>query len=78
MWLLIILAGMAILKYRYQIYDFTGEWGWAEKYVGNTTVAISLIGMLLIAVGTAYPFWVVDISPQGSGPQGFGLQWATK
>jgi hypothetical protein len=47
---------MAILKYRYQIYEFTGEWGWAEKYVGNTTVAISLIGMLLIAVGTAYPF----------------------
>jgi hypothetical protein len=78
MWLLIILAGMAILRYRYQIYEFTGEWGWAEKYVGNTTVAISLIGMLLIAVGTAYPFWVVDISPQREWLQGFWLNGTTR
>ena len=57
---------MAILKYRYQIYDFTGSWGWAEKYLGGngTIFAISLIGMLLIGVGTAYPFGVIDFSPQ--------------
>jgi hypothetical protein len=65
MWLLILLSGMAILRYRYQIYDFTGEWGWAEKYLGGngTISAISLIWALLIGIGTAYPFWVIDFSP---------------
>jgi hypothetical protein len=65
LWLLIILAGIAILRYRYQIYEFTGDWDWAVRYLGGngTIVAISLIGALLIAVGTAYPFGVIDFTP---------------
>lgn len=64
-WILIIICWIAILRYRFQIYEFTGEWGWANAYLwGNgTIVAISLIGMILIAVGTAYPFWVIDFAP---------------
>ena len=56
---------MAILRYRYQIYEFTGDWDWAVRYLGGngTIVAISLIGALLIAVGTAYPFGVIDFTP---------------
>jgi hypothetical protein len=65
LWILIIALGVVILKYRYQIHDFTGDWGWAEKYLGGngTVAAISLIGALLIAVGTAYPFWAIDFAP---------------
>jgi hypothetical protein len=63
--LLIIALGIAILKYRYQIHNFTGDWGWAEQYLGGngTISAISLIGAFLIAVGTAYPFGVISITP---------------
>lgn len=71
--LLVILSGIAILRYRYQIYEFTGEWDWAIKYLGGngTVVAISLIGMLLIGAGTAYPFGVIDFTPASTGPTGF-------
>jgi hypothetical protein len=66
--LLIIALGVAILKYRYQIHNITGDWGWAEQYLGGngTVSAISLIGAFLIAVGTAYPFGVVDITPDAT------------
>lgn len=80
-WILIILSGIAILKYRFQIYDFTGDWDWAVKYLGGnwTVVAISLIGSLLIAFGTAYPFGVVDIGPDSQqGIREFWVQWSEK
>jgi hypothetical protein len=46
------------MRYRYVIYEFTGEWGWASQYLGGngTITAIVLIGMILIGVGVAYPF----------------------
>lgn len=61
-WLILIALGIAILRYRYQIYNVTGEWWWASQYLGSngTVVAISLIGMILIASGSAYPFWAFD------------------
>jgi uncharacterized membrane protein SpoIIM required for sporulation len=60
--LIIIASGVGILRFRYQIYQFTGDWDWAIKYLwGNgTVVAIVLIWMLLIGAGTAYPFWVFE------------------
>jgi hypothetical protein len=60
--LIIISTGIAVLRFRYQIYQFTGDWDWAIKYLGGngTVVAIILIGMLLIGAGTAYPFWVFE------------------
>ncbi len=60
--LILIALGVAILRYRYQIYNFTGEWGWANQYLGGngTITAISLIGLLLIGAGSAYPFGAFD------------------
>ncbi len=61
---ILIGIGIALIKYRYVVYDFTGEWGWASTYLGGngTIVAIVMIGMFLIGLGTAYPFGVVDLS----------------
>lgn len=55
--LIIVVAGIAMLRYRYPLYHFTGEWGWAQKYLGSngTVVAIALIGAFLIFVGVAFP-----------------------
>lgn len=62
-WFVLILLGIALMRYRYQIYEFTGDWDWAIKYLwGNgTIVAIILIGMLLVGFGTAYPFGVIEL-----------------
>lgn len=54
--LILILTGIAVIKYRFMIYNFAGEWDWASKYVGGTTNAIVLFGMGLIFVGIAFPF----------------------
>lgn len=61
-WFMIIGAWVAVMKYRYHIYNLTGEWGWAAQYLwGNGTItAIVLMGMILIGVGVAYPFGVFD------------------
>ncbi len=57
---MLIAIGTSIIYYRFKIYDVTGEWDWANKYVGNTMVAIVLFGMLLIGAGAAYPFGALD------------------
>jgi hypothetical protein len=61
-WLLLIAAWYLVMRYRYNIYDLTWEWGWASKYLwGNGTItAIALAGMLLIGAGVAFPFGVFD------------------
>lgn len=69
--ILIFALGVLIIHFRYQLYNFTGDWDWAIKYLwGNgTVVAIILIGMFLMGVGVAYPFGVfewagkLDIAP---------------
>ena len=60
--LILIGVGIAILRYRYQIYNFTGEWGLANQYLGGngTITAIALIGIFLIGIGSAYPFGAFD------------------
>lgn len=59
-WLLFIAAGAAIIHFRFTIYEFTGEWDWANKYLNNTMVAIIMIWMVLIGIGSAYPFGAFD------------------
>lgn len=59
-WLILIAIGWAIIRYRFNIYDFTGEWEWANKYLNNTMIAIVLIGMILVGMGAAYPFGAFD------------------
>lgn len=58
--ILLIALGIAIIRYRYEIHNFTGNWGWAEQYTGGTVNAIVLIGMLLVGMGTAYPLGAFD------------------
>lgn len=55
--LLLIAIGILIIRYRYQIHGFTGEWWWAQKYLGGngTIVAIALSWALCIFIGVAYP-----------------------
>lgn len=56
-WLILIIIWLVVLKYRYQVYDFTGEFDWAQKYFGSTGTlfVIILIGAILIFSGVAYP-----------------------
>lgn len=60
--------GVAILKYRKNVFDWTGRWYWAEKYLGNggTVVVIILIGLGLIFFGVGYPLGAFD-SLKGRG-----------
>lgn len=55
--LILIATGILVLKFRYQVYHFTGDWDWASRYLGSngTIVAISLFGAGLIFVGVAFP-----------------------
>ncbi len=61
--LLLIVLGVAILRFRFQIHNFVGEWAWAQEYIGGTVNAISLFGALLIFVGVGYPFGVFEFWP---------------
>lgn len=58
--LILIAIGTTIIYYRFKIYDVTGEWEWANTYLGNTMNVIVLTGMILIAAGAAYPFGALD------------------
>ena len=58
--LIFIALGVAIIYYRFRIYDITGEWSWANTYLGNTMNVIILTGMVLIGAGAAYPFDAFD------------------
>ncbi len=57
---MLIAFGTAIIYYRFRIHEFTGEWDWANTYVGNTANAIVIFGMILIGAGAAYPFGAFD------------------
>jgi hypothetical protein len=52
---IIIGLWVATMRYRYEIHNITGNWGWAEQYTWGTVNAIILIGMILVWVGTAMP-----------------------
>jgi hypothetical protein len=60
LWLILAGTGYALIRYRFQIHNFVGSWGWAENYLGGTVNAIVLTGAGLIFVGFCYPFWVFD------------------
>lgn len=64
--IIIFALGVVLIRFRYQLYSFTGDWDWAIKYLGGngTVVAIILIGMFLMGVGVAYPFWVFEWAGQ--------------
>ena len=59
-WIILIALGATIIRYRFNIYEFTGEWDWANKYLSSTMVAIVMVGMILIGAWAAYPFGAFD------------------
>lgn len=60
--LLFTSLGIAVLKYRKNVYEWTGQWYWAEKYVGRggTLTVITLIGLGLLFFGVGYPLGAFD------------------
>jgi len=54
------IIGYLILRYRKNIYDWTGRWDWAEKYLGDTVTAIILIGAAMVFFSVAYPLGAFD------------------
>ncbi|MCD5380505.1 hypothetical protein LR004_01125 [Candidatus Gracilibacteria bacterium] len=60
--ILMIAMGAGIIKYRKQLKGWTGNWVWAEKYVGRggTYFIMLLLGLGLIFLGVLYPFGILD------------------
>jgi hypothetical protein len=56
--ILLIIGWVAILKYRKIIKSWTGNFYWAEKYIGNwwTYLVLIAIGMAMIFYWIRYPF----------------------
>ncbi|NDK09683.1 hypothetical protein GW846_02795 [Candidatus Gracilibacteria bacterium] len=61
--LLLIASGMGLIKYRRNVKSWTGNFMWAEKYLGSggTYLIMILIGLFLIFVGILYPFGGLDL-----------------
>ena len=69
---LFVSTGVVVLKYRKVLFEWTGRWGWAEKYLGNggTVTAITFIGLGLIFAGVAYPMGAFDDLNKGNPMEG--------
>ncbi len=61
--ILLIIWGYSIIKYRRNVKSWTGNWLWAEKYIGNggTYVVLILIGLALMFFGILYPFGGIEL-----------------
>jgi hypothetical protein len=48
--LLLISGGYSIIKYRKNVKTWTGNWYWAEHYIGNggTYIVLILIGLAMM------------------------------
>ncbi|MDD2907308.1 MAG: hypothetical protein PHH98_01575 [Candidatus Gracilibacteria bacterium] len=53
-----IAIGAGIIKYRKQVHGWTGNFVWAEQYLGRggTYIALLFIGLACIFYGVIYPF----------------------
>jgi hypothetical protein len=69
--------GLSILKYRKTVFEWTGRWYWAEKYLGNggTILVISLIGLGCMFFGIGYPLGAFDdMFKRGAIPEAATVQ----
>ncbi len=64
-WIIFAICWIAIIKYRKIVYEWTGKFNWAEKYIWSwwTVIVIILIWLVLIFVSVAYPLWYIDFKP---------------
>ncbi|MCK9272272.1 hypothetical protein M0P65_01885 [Candidatus Gracilibacteria bacterium] len=65
-------AGLVIIKYRKTVYDWTGKFVWAEKYLGSggTVIILILIGLLLMFLGVTFPFGMYETLTKPSTIEG--------
>ncbi|MCH8518216.1 hypothetical protein LAT59_00420 [Candidatus Gracilibacteria bacterium] len=61
--ILLITGGYYLIKYRRTVKSWTGNWYWAEKYIGNggTYFVLILIGLGMMFFGVLYPFGGLEI-----------------
>ena len=61
-WLLMIAIWAGIIKYRKPLKSWTGNWVWAERYVGRggTYFIMLLFWLLLMFLWVLYPFGLLD------------------
>lgn len=61
-WIILFCLWVIVLKYRKNIYDWTGKFGWAERYIGSwwTVIVIILTWLLFIFLSVAYPMGLFD------------------
>ncbi|MDD2870730.1 MAG: hypothetical protein PHS49_01970 [Candidatus Gracilibacteria bacterium] len=64
--ILLITGGYYIVKYRKVVKSWTGNFYWAEHYLGNggTYFVIILIGLGMIFFGVIYPFGAFEAIPK--------------
>ncbi|EKE28915.1 MAG: hypothetical protein ACD_2C00265G0005 [uncultured bacterium (gcode 4)] len=62
-WMLLFSSWVVLIKYRKIIYEWTGKFGWAERYIGSwwTVLVIILTWMFLMFLSIAYPAWVFEM-----------------
>lgn len=61
--IMFVLWWMALIKYRRNVKSWTGNWMWAEKYIGNggTYAVLILTGLFMIFLWVLYPFGWMDV-----------------
>lgn len=61
--ILLITGWYAIVRYRRNVHEWTGNFVWAEQYLGSgwTYLIITLTGLALIFFWILYPFWWITI-----------------
>ncbi|NUJ97517.1 hypothetical protein HGA92_01865 [Candidatus Gracilibacteria bacterium] len=60
--ILLFFTGVALIKYRRIVKSWTGNFVWAERYLGmgGTYFVLILIGFFLMFVGVLYPVGGLD------------------
>lgn len=63
-WILMVLAWYYMVKNRRNVKSWTGNFVWAERYIGNwwTYIVIILLWIWLMLVWVLYPLWIINLS----------------
>jgi len=69
------LLSFALVKYRRYIVDFTGPWGWAERFLGrgSSPTALVLMAIFLFFLSISLMTGHLDIFIRGTFGKIFGI-----